>query len=88
MRETGSLIAAFAVIFGCSRVTSWSKTDVRDTQHLVRPCYFYPNFEKLLVCYYAVNVVYCLQSARLLLLCCGCHILPLVAELPIISKLL
>lgn len=29
-----SLVAALAVIFGCSRVTSWSKTDVRDTRHL------------------------------------------------------
>ena len=34
----GSLVTALAVIYGCSRVTKWHKTDVRDTRHLVRPC--------------------------------------------------
>lgn len=33
----GSLVTALAVIYGCSRVTKWHKSDVRDTRHMVKP---------------------------------------------------
>ena len=36
----GSLVSALAVIYVCSRVTRWHKTDVRDTRHMVKPCHF------------------------------------------------